>query len=53
MRGDGSDNGVRNRVTFVPAFLIVQRNGVIRINPSYRRWVNGKQRQKPKDKVIK
>lgn len=53
MRGDGSDNGIRNRVDFVPAFLIVQRNGIIRINPNYGRRAHGKQRQRPKDKTSK
>ena len=32
----GAANGVRRKVDFIPAFLIVSKNGVIRMNPRYR-----------------
>lgn len=32
----GAANGVRRKVDFIPAFLIVSKNGVVRLNPRYR-----------------
>lgn len=32
----GAANGVRCKVDFIPAFLIVSKNGVVRMNPRYR-----------------
>lgn len=32
----GAANGIRRKVDFIPSFLIVSKNGVIRINPNYR-----------------
>lgn len=52
MKGNGSGNGVMSRVDFVPAFLIVQRNGIIRINPNYGRRAHGKRKRRPKDDRI-